>query len=266
MDHHWILPVPEYYARLNHYILGPFAQNEQEEKQNQEEWAAQLKEIMGEAQGRSVLDCSCGWGTQTIPLARLGWQVTACDISETSLANARKIAGEENLSVDFKVYDMRELASHFDRQFDWAVSCFALYEIPTEAEILQALRGIFKALKPGGKTYFQFRDMDDLMEDQPRHIFNAERRPPKERYIWIQDWDYESEDQIVAVDAFLHEDESLEPSHYRRWTTETIGCRKNVLRKTKIQALLLEAGFNPVTFLPQPEPWMNVRIVASRPL
>jgi hypothetical protein len=265
MEHRWILPVPDYYARLNHYILGPFAENEQEEKQNREEWAAQLKEIMGEAGGRSVLDCSCGWGTQTIPLARLGWKVTATDISESSLNYAQGLAEQESLKVDFKVCDLRNLGELFDRQFDWAVTCYALYELPSDNEILQALRGIWTALKPGGKCFMQFRDMDNLMEDQDRHTFHGEVRLPGERYLWIGDWDYESEDQIVAVDAFLHEDETRPPSDHFRWTTETIGVRKNVLRKAKIQALLLDAGFYPVTILPKPEPWMDVQIAAERP-
>jgi SAM-dependent methyltransferase len=265
MEQRWILPIPEFYARYNHYFLGPFARTEQEEKQNRQEWMALLTEIMGEAQGRSALDCSCGWGTQTIPLARLGWQVIACDISETSLEYARKIIKKEGLEVDFRICDLRALGQFFDQQFDWAVSCYALYEIPSEAEILQALRGIFTALKPGGRCFMQFRDMDELVDGTPRHEFHHEVRLPSERYIWIQDWDYENENTIVCMDAFLREDFHFRPSEYLRWTTETIGVRKNVLRKAKIQALLQEAGFNPVRILPKPEPWMDVQIVAERP-
>jgi hypothetical protein len=67
------------------------------------------------------------------------------------------------------------------------------------------------------------------------------------------------------MDAFLREDESLDPSHHLRWTSETIGVRKKVLRKTELERVLVGEGFDPVTFLPQPEPWMNVQVVASRP-
>ena len=109
----------------------------------------------------------------------------------------------------------------------------------------------------------QFRDMDEWIEDKPRHVFHGERRVPNGRIIWIQDWDYESETQVVALDAFLREDESRED--WNRWETETIGVRKRVLRKAEIQRVLVSEGFDPVTFLPKPEPWMNVQIIATRP-
>jgi len=262
MDHRWILPVPEYYARLNFYLKA-FSRERQDEIQDRDHWASLLRQVLGEAGGRSVLDCSCGWGTQAVPLAKLGWQVTACDVSESSLDDALKYASEEGVSVDLRVCDMRDLAQVFNQQFDWVVSVYALYEIPTDEGLQQAVRGIFTALKPGGKCYLQFRDMDDLIEDKPRHVFHGERRVPNGRIIWIQDWDYESESQVVALDAFLREDESHEA--WNRWETETIGVRKRVLRKAEIQRVLVSEGFDPVTFLPQPEPWMNVRLIAARP-
>jgi len=265
MDHRWILTVPEYYARLNSYLLGPFAMGPEEQSQDRDEWIASLRGILGESVGRSVLDCSCGWGTQTVPLAMLGWQVTACDISATSMESARRYAKEEGVSVEFRLCDMRDLAQVFDRQFDWAVSCYALYEIPDEEDLHQAARGMFGALKPGGKCYLHLRDMDELMEDQPRHVFLGERRLSNGRVLWIQDWDFESETQVVALDAFLSENEDLDPSDHFRWTTETIGVRKRVLYKAELQSLLDSAGFNPVTFLPKPVPWANVEVVATRP-
>jgi hypothetical protein len=44
-----------------------------------------------------------GWGTQAVPLAKQGWHVTACDVSESNMDDARNYAGEEGVSVDFRV-------------------------------------------------------------------------------------------------------------------------------------------------------------------
>jgi hypothetical protein len=33
MEQRWILPVPEFYARYNHYYLGPFAKTEEDPAQ-----------------------------------------------------------------------------------------------------------------------------------------------------------------------------------------------------------------------------------------
>jgi hypothetical protein len=50
MDHRWILPVPEYYARLNSY-LGVFAREPQDEIKDRNYWASVLREVLGEAAG-----------------------------------------------------------------------------------------------------------------------------------------------------------------------------------------------------------------------
>jgi glycine/sarcosine N-methyltransferase len=265
MDHRWILPIPEFYARLNAYILEVGLPWSIENIQDWEEHASFLRGVLGDARGQSVLDCSCGWGTQTIPLAKLGWQVTACDVSETSMEFARKYASQEGVSVDFRVCDMRDLVQVFNQQFDWVVSCFGLYEIPNDEGICQAIHGMFTALKPGGKCYMRFRDMDELMDEQPRHVFRGEKHVPNGRIICIDDWDYESETQVVDMYAFLREDERFDPTDYRRWATETIGVRKKVLRKVELERFLLNEGFDPVTFLPKPEPWLPVQIIAARP-
>lgn len=265
MDQRWILPVPEFYARLNAYILEYGLPYSVEDCQQWDEEAAQLREALGDGRGKTVLDCSCGSGRQAIALAKLGWQVSACDVSETSLAFARKFASQEGLSIDIRACDMRDLPKAFNQRFDWVVSCFALYEIPTDEGIRQAVHGMFEVLKPGGECYLRFRDMDFLMEDQPRHVFRGEKRIPDGRILCIEDWDYESETQVVALEAFMREDERLDPSDHFRWVTETIGCRKKVMRKAELECLLLAEGFGPVTFLPQPAPWFPVQVIAAKP-
>ena len=117
MDHHWILSPPAYYARLNTYILDFGLPYSKEDFQNWEERTLALRTILGDGAGQSALDCSCGWGTQAVPLAKLGWQVTACDVSETSLVLAREYASQENVSVDFRICDMRDLSQVYRQHF-----------------------------------------------------------------------------------------------------------------------------------------------------
>lgn len=265
MDQRWILPVPEFYARLNAYILEAGLPYSIEDCQQWDEEAARLREVFGDARGQTVLDCSCGWGRQAIALAKLGWQVSACDVSATSLEFTRKFAAQEGVRLDLQICDMRELAQGYHQPFDWLVSCFALYEIPSDEGIRQTAQAMFGALKPGGKCYLRLRDMDFLMEEQPRHIFRGEKRVLNGRILCIEDWEYESETQVVALEAFLREDEQRDPSDHLRWVTETIGCRKKVLRKAELTRVLREAGFDPVTILPQPAPWFPFEVVAARP-
>ncbi len=265
MERPWVRPVAEFYARVNEYIFQYGLPDMASGLKNWNEEGAQLHRALGDADGRQVLDCSCGWGRQTIALAKLGWQVTATDVSETSLEFAKNCAREEGLSIDFEVCDMRGLGQRFDRQFDWVISCYGLYEIADCAGIQQAAAGMFAALKPGGKCYMRFRDMDELIAEKPRHVFGGERRVPGGRIICIEDWDFISDDEVVAINAFLREDEGRDIDDHFRWVTETIGVRKLVLRKEQLSGFLQATGFDPIVFLPKPFPWMDVEVVATRP-
>ena len=54
-----------------------------------------------------ILDCACGIGTQAIGLAELGYDVTASDISDCELREAKKRATKNNLEIRFENADFR---------------------------------------------------------------------------------------------------------------------------------------------------------------
>ncbi len=88
-----------------------------------------LEAELGPSRQRWVLDCSCGSGTQAIRLAELGWQVTATDVTQTSLDAARAMATRRNVAVDWRVSDLGAVGSLFCGQFEWVISCMALNNI-----------------------------------------------------------------------------------------------------------------------------------------
>jgi SAM-dependent methyltransferase len=57
----------------------------------------------------SVLDGSCGVGTQAIGLAQAGYRVTATDISPTSVERCAREAGTRGLDIATAVADLRVL-------------------------------------------------------------------------------------------------------------------------------------------------------------
>src|SRR6266404_5505901 len=87
--------------------------------------AAVLDAIMREHVGpspRSILDVSCGIGTQALGLAALGHAVTASDLSSAAVERARLEAAQRNLAIDFKVADMRRCAEVHGSGFDVVLS------------------------------------------------------------------------------------------------------------------------------------------------
>jgi glycine/sarcosine N-methyltransferase len=65
------------------------------------------KHANGSAQ--TLLDCSCGIGTQAIGLAQTGYTVTASDLSPLAVKRAEEEALKRNVNIHFKVADFLSL-------------------------------------------------------------------------------------------------------------------------------------------------------------
>ena len=68
-----------------------------------------------------ILDCACGIGTQAIGLAALGYCVTASDISDAELAEAKRRAQEQNVSLHLAHADFCALSDTFSDPFDLVI-------------------------------------------------------------------------------------------------------------------------------------------------
>jgi ubiquinone/menaquinone biosynthesis C-methylase UbiE len=99
--------------------------------------------------GSRILEAGCGVGAQTITLARKnpGAHITSIDISETSLAEAKKTIEEAGITnVTFLQGDIFNLTFE-PESFDCIFVCFVLEHL---AKPVQALIALKKFLKPGG--------------------------------------------------------------------------------------------------------------------
>jgi len=121
------------------------------ENQRLQDQASSLVELLHSdtayPEGSSVLEAGCGVGAQTVILASGSPKapITSVDISEASLAQARKAAaGFAN--VTFRQADIYDLPFP-DQSFDHVFLCFVLEHL---AEPVAALRTLKRVLKPGG--------------------------------------------------------------------------------------------------------------------
>lgn len=71
--------------------------------------------LLGDITGARVVHLQCHIGTDTLSLARLGATVTGLDFSENAVTEARRLADEAGVSVEFVRADVRDAADVLPR-------------------------------------------------------------------------------------------------------------------------------------------------------
>lgn len=100
-------------------------------------------------EGSHVLEAGCGVGAQTVTLAQNSphADITSVDISEASIALARKrVESAGFTNVKFRQADIFHLPFE-EASFDHVFVCFVLEHLPNPTDILVRLK---KVIKPGG--------------------------------------------------------------------------------------------------------------------
>lgn len=114
-----------------------------------------LDEIFKKHRIKTVLDMTCGTGTQTIGLRKKGYRVTGSDISKNMLKYAkRKSMG---LGIKYCLGDIRE--SKFGK-FDSVIAIFNAIGHLSKKDFDRAISNVSKNLKSGGLFIFDIFNLD----------------------------------------------------------------------------------------------------------
>jgi SAM-dependent methyltransferase len=113
-----------------------------------------IEREIGYDKSLTILDVGCGTGRHTIELTKRGYTVTGIDLSESQLARARDKAIRDQLTIDFRREDARQLP--YENEFDVALMLceggFCLME--TDELNFAILQSVTRALRPGAKFIF----------------------------------------------------------------------------------------------------------------
>ncbi len=198
-------PVVEFYDRLSveyHHNMGWDWEAAVREE------GASLDRFLANRVGRrgpySVLDCSCGIGTQAIGLALHGHQVHATDLSPVAVDCARRESTDFGVLMNFGVADFRNLSAAVSDIFDVVISCDnAIAHCLADDDLTAALTSMKTRLKPGGLLLLSIRDYDALVVDKPRFTSEHVQDRSGGRRIVFQVWDWASDGRSYRVHQFL---------------------------------------------------------------
>lgn len=97
--------------------------------------------------GAKVIELGCGDGKLSVALAKVGYDVTACDISDTSISLVKKFSKEAHVNVHAVQCDVTKLPFR-DGEFDFAIAGAILEHLEDEKT---ALSEWSRVLKKGGR-------------------------------------------------------------------------------------------------------------------
>lgn len=219
------------------------------------------------AQGVSLLDCSCGIGTQAIGLAQRGYRVTATDLSPLSVERAKREAarliGEES-GIQFGVADFRSLEQDVTGTFDIVLSADnALPHLLTDTDLRFALSNMRAKLNQGGLLAISLRDYDELVSNKPQTT--PLRVMDEGKRIVFQVWDWDSTDSEASDgEAYTLKQFTLKEIN-GSWDNTCHTVRYRALTRNELTNLLTEAGFTDIQWhMPEESGYYQPIVTARR--
>lgn len=152
-------------------------------------WARHYDALMqhcGVKKGAKCVECACGTGSLTLPLRKMGYQMTGVDLSEEMIARAMERARLEGLMIPFVRQDMCELL--LPRKTECILcTCDGVNYLTDEEKVRQFFRAAYEQLKPGGALIFDISSEYKLKNTLGNNTLTCDEEDVA--YIWHNRFD-----------------------------------------------------------------------------
>ncbi len=210
---------------------------------------------------QTVLDCTCGIGTQAIGLALQNYVVTATDLSAEEVERAQAEAANFKVDITFGVADVRQLASDVPGTYD-AVLSFdnAIAHLQTSDDLALALQQMAAKVAPGGMLLVSLRDYDQTVLDKPRSTTPVVADRDFGRSIVFQVWDWADDDKSYMLNHFTVKQQG------ERWETVCATSQLRAWQRSEVNEALSTTDLTDKHWLmPDDSGFYQPIIVARRP-
>ncbi len=181
-----------------------------------------------------AIDLGAGCGFQSIPLAKLGFTVTAIDL-DRQLLDELEANCTTNLAISTIQDDLINFEQYINTQVE-LITCMTdtLLHLESPDKVISLLRKVFSALEDNGKFIITFRDLSVELSELDRFITIKS----DEQTIFTCFLEYEPD--TVKVHDLIYQ------KNHDSWKLNKSFYRKLRLSKQWVDKQLSDVGFNKI--------------------
>ncbi|MFE2510823.1 class I SAM-dependent methyltransferase [Streptomyces naganishii] len=190
----------------------------------------------------TVLDCSCGIGTQAVGMALAGHQVVGSDLSPVAATRAAAEVAARGGRLPAAAADMRQLPFK-DASFD-VVLCAdnSLSHLLSGPDLRAALLGMRRVLRDDGLLVITVRDYAEARRTRPTATPPQVSETRDGQVITFQLWHWHEDGERYDLEHF-----QLIPAQ-NTWDVRVRRCACWALTPPQLAKFVAEAGFTDITW------------------
>ena len=201
---------------------------------------AALTEVISPPEGHA-LDVATGGGHTALALARMGWQVTAGDVSSKMLENARRLLADEGFALEAQLFPA-EAIPFADDSFDLVTVRLAPHHFSSPEKFVAE---VARVLKPGG--HFLLIDgtvpNHDPETEAWLHQVEKWRDPSHGRFLSCADWEeLMHKNKLTIFSSTLQEKKQPDLEWYFETAATTLENRERVLEAIRTIPIAVRAA------------------------